>query len=147
MTKASRARNDVERQKFIEDIVEYVKILIEKRGTMSRSNLDTKAELINFAGFSFVYEGGSLSPTGERMIIWYHPHSEEAQISQQVLSVRWFDITKCDVDVFVKSQKWQHSIKKCMRENLDTTVKHLDAERKRQTALELQRKAERLMIR
>lgn|SRR3989338_3805548 len=115
-TREVLARQVAERQKFIEEIVEYVSSLLARRGvTLSwmefACHTTAAIELKNFAGFSFHTYGTYTMFGGETVKVWYHPNAEETP-REPVFEVEFWDIAQCTVKHFNPSTEWQKAFKR-----------------------------------
>ncbi len=142
MVASKLAQQIVARQKFIEEVLGFVRLIVSERGHVLRREVHhwqtvTEIELKDFAGFSF-YTYGLYSQFGGEMAkakVWYRATESESHDSEPVLEVEWWDIKQCNVKRFDPSMGWQRSIRRLIK-NKD---KVLAAERKREKLAERKR--------
>lgn len=110
LTTEALAAQVVARQKFVEEVLKFITGIVAKRGKVLYHEVhdchtETKAELKNFAGFSFYTYGSYTMFGGETAKFWYHPGSASTG-AEPVLQVEWWDIEKCTVKRFDPLLAW-----------------------------------------
>jgi hypothetical protein len=133
LTPQALAAQVVARQKFLEEVLSFVTAIVSKRGKVLYHKVhdwhtETKAELKNFAGFSFYTYGSYSMFGGETAKVWYHTGLADTS-AEPVLEVEWWDIKQCTVKRFDPSAKWQRAIKAIMK-NEDRVAKIVETKRK-----------------
>lgn len=132
-TPRALAAQVVARQKFLEEVLSFVTAIVSKRGKvlyhkLHNNHTETKAELKNFASFSFYTHGSYTMYGGEMAKIWYHPNSAEAS-GEPVLEVEWWNIKECKVKRFDPAAKWQRAVRAIMK-NEERIAKIVETKRK-----------------
>lgn len=108
------------RQKFIEEVLQFVGAVVFNHGTQLKYEVHnwhtySENELKNFSGFSFYNEGSYSMHGGEMTKVWYHPGVAEPKPEHLVLHVTWHELAKCEVKKFDESLGWQRAIRPVMR--------------------------------
>jgi hypothetical protein len=111
--KQDLAKKVIERQKFIEEVIDFVGALLFKQGKVLKREVHdyytySETELKDFEGLSFFHKGPGSMFGGEQAVVQYR--------DKVVLSVEWWNIAECKVEIFDESSDWQERIRRLAKD-------------------------------